>query len=63
LLKKLFDNYDLAERPVEFDSDTVEVVVGMSLQQIVELDEKMQILRCSGWMDYVSVFFNILIQN
>lgn len=54
LLQKLFADYDPLERPVENESQSLEVKVGMAIQQVVDLDEKMQVLRSSGWMDYVS---------
>jgi hypothetical protein len=55
LFEKLFADYDINERPVENESDSVGVVVGMSLQQILDLDEKEQVLKCNGWMDYVRI--------
>lgn len=51
LLKKLFhSNYDKNERPVVNDSDTVTVVFGLTLNQIVDVDEKNQILTTSAWV-------------
>ena len=42
LLKKLFENYDPTERPVQDDSKNMLVSVGLSIQQIVEIDAKKQ---------------------
>jgi len=53
LLDKLFSNYDRTERPVEDDKDVLNVEIGMVLQQIVDLDEKQQMLIFSGWLDMV----------
>ncbi len=36
-MSKLFSNYDPTERPVEFDNENLNVSVGISIQQIVEL--------------------------
>ena len=58
LLKKLFENYDPTERPVQDDSKNMLVSVGLSIQQIVEIDEKTQTLIFSGWLDMVN--FSIL---
>jgi hypothetical protein len=54
LLKKLFENYDPTERPVQDDSKNMLVSVGLSIQQIVEIDEKTQTLIFSGWLDMVN---------
>ena len=55
LLDKLFETYDSSERPVTNEEDKVGVVVGLSIQQIVDIDEKQQIIIFSGWLDMVSV--------
>ncbi len=54
LLEKLFQAYDASERPVTNEEDKVEVAVGLSIQQIVDIDEKQQIIIFSGWLDMVS---------
>ena len=61
LLDKLFSTYDSSERPVTNEEDKVEVHVGLSIQQIVDIDEKQQIIIFSGWLDMVS--FQITGQN
>lgn len=37
LLKKLFENYDKQERPVANDNDPVDVVLGLTLNQIIDV--------------------------
>ncbi len=37
LLRKLFENYNPLERPVEDESQTLNVSLGLALQQIVEV--------------------------
>ncbi len=59
-MKKLFADYDPLERPVENEYESLEVKVGMAIQQVVDLDEKMQVLRSSGWMDYVSHYTKVI---
>jgi hypothetical protein len=61
LLEKLFKNYDASERPVYDETQPLNVSVGMSLQQIVDVDEKKQTIIFSGWLDLViavCLFFN-----
>ena len=42
LLKKLFSTYDTTERPVTHEHDNLDVSIGLSIQQIVDIDEKKQ---------------------
>lgn len=51
LLQKLFSSYDPTERPVENDNENLNISIGIAIQQIVELDEKQQMLVFSGWLD------------
>lgn len=37
LLRKLFENYNPFERPAEFENQTLDVKLGMALQQIVDV--------------------------
>ena len=37
LLTNLFKNYNPLERPVENDADSLDVLVGLSIQQIVDI--------------------------
>jgi len=65
LLQKLFSSYELSERPVLNESETLNVSVGLSLIQIVDVDEKKQIVTISGWLDLVKLLFifNFFSQN
>jgi len=53
LLNKLFSNYNPSEVPVVKDGEVLNVSISLSLQQIVDLDEKQQMLVFSGWLDIV----------
>ncbi|KAM7450867.1 hypothetical protein ABFA07_001558 [Porites harrisoni] len=60
LLKKIFHpNYNLNERPAVNDSDAVTVILGLTLNQIVDVDEKNQILTTSAWVR--QIWFNPLL--
>ena len=57
LIKHMLDNYDkvgLIGRPVLNTSDTVNVSHGLALIQIMDLDEKNQVLTTNCWNRYVS---------
>ncbi len=43
LLKKIFEGYNPLERPVDDESQTLNVSLGFALQQIVDVDEKKQV--------------------
>jgi hypothetical protein len=53
LLNYLFENYDASERPVENENEGLDVSINLSVQQIVDVDEKKQIIIFSGWLDMV----------
>ena len=59
LLEKLFKNYDPLERPVSNDNETLDVYVGLAVQQIVDIDEKKQTLVFSGWLDMSWTDYNL----
>lgn len=59
LLHKLFSSYDQGEVPVSRDDETLNVSISLSLQQIVDLDEKQQMLIFSGWLDIVRTKHNL----
>ncbi|CAF0709115.1 unnamed protein product [Brachionus calyciflorus] len=59
LLDKLFKNYDPNERPVLDDIDTLNVSVGLAIQQIVDVDEKKQTIVFSGWLDMTWTDYNL----
>ncbi len=52
LLTKLLEDYQIYERPVLHESKPVELVFGISLQQIIDLDERNQLLKSLLWLDY-----------
>ena len=57
LLRKLFENYDKKERPAKIDTDPVNVGFLVFLRQIIDVEEKLQILQSNlwlslGWFDY-----------
>ncbi|GAB1606017.1 neuronal acetylcholine receptor subunit alpha-10-like [Argonauta hians] len=51
LLYKLMDNYDNSVRPVMKASSPVVVHLGITLTQIMDIDEKNQILTSNVWLD------------
>ncbi len=55
LLLKLFENYDPLERPSSKDSESLKVEVGISMQSIVDVDEKKQTIISNGWLDMVGI--------
>ncbi|KAG8038998.1 hypothetical protein G9C98_003305 [Cotesia typhae] len=54
LLKDLLDKYNTLERPVANESEALEVKFGITLQQIIDVDEKNQILTTNAWLKLVS---------
>ena len=57
LIKTLLDNYQdvgVVGRPVVNQSETINVSYGIGLIQIIDLDEKNQILTTNVWCRYVS---------
>ncbi|XP_044210651.1 neuronal acetylcholine receptor subunit alpha-7-like [Thunnus albacares] len=50
LYKDLMSDYDPLERPVSDESQTVTVELGLSLMQIMDLDEKNQVLTTKLWL-------------
>ena len=59
LLDYLFQDYNRMERPSLNDSESLKVELGLSMQQIVDVDEKKQIIISSGWLDMVYVFYQV----
>ncbi|CAL1530224.1 unnamed protein product [Lymnaea stagnalis] len=51
LFYKLFEGYDPNTRPVYNASDPVKVLIGITLTQIFDLDEKNQVLTTNVWLD------------
>ncbi|KAK2169881.1 hypothetical protein LSH36_6g07005, partial [Paralvinella palmiformis] len=57
LIKHLLDNYERVGkvgRPVFNTTDTITVQYGLALIQILDLDEKNQVLTTNCWSRYVS---------
>ena len=58
LIKYLLDNYEtvgVIGRPVFNTSETIKVNYGLALIQILDLDEKNQVLTTNVWSRYVSI--------
>ena len=58
LIKYLLDNYERVGkvgRPVHNTSQTILVRYGLALIQILDLDEKNQVLTTNCWSRYVSI--------
>ncbi|XP_062256334.1 neuronal acetylcholine receptor subunit alpha-7a [Platichthys flesus] len=50
LLKELFTSYNRLERPVLNDSQPLTVSIGLNLMQILDVDEKNQVLTTNIWL-------------
>ena len=58
LIKRLLSNYEnvgVVGRPVRNTSETITVSFGLALIQILDLDEKNQILNTNVWSRYVRI--------
>ncbi|XP_018566636.1 neuronal acetylcholine receptor subunit alpha-7 isoform X2 [Anoplophora glabripennis] len=51
LLNNLLSSYNVLERPVANESEPLEVKFGLTLQQIIDVDEKNQILTTNAWLN------------
>ncbi|XP_071440774.1 neuronal acetylcholine receptor subunit alpha-7-like isoform X9 [Hetaerina americana] len=51
LLNYLLSTYNTLERPVSNESEPLEVKFGLTLQQIIDVDEKNQILTTNAWLN------------
>ncbi|KAI8792697.1 acetylcholine receptor subunit alpha-L1 isoform X1, partial [Biomphalaria glabrata] len=51
LLKALTTNYDPAVRPVYNSKQAVLIRLGITLTQIIDVDEKNQVLTTNVWLD------------
>ena len=61
LIKDLLDNYaeiGIVGRPVKNTSATITVDFGLALIQILDLDEKNQILNTNVWSRYVCILYS-----
>ena len=66
LIKHLLDNYKKVGkvgRPVYNTSATVSVEYGVALVQILDLDEKNQVLTTNVWSRYVSAVLQVSIRT
>ncbi|XP_074787719.1 neuronal acetylcholine receptor subunit beta-3 isoform X4 [Athene noctua] len=50
LLKHLFQGYQKWVRPVENSSDTIKVLFGLKISQLVDVDEKNQLMTTNVWL-------------
>jgi len=60
LIKYLLNNYEkvgVVGRPVLNQSQTIHVNYGLALIQILDLDEKNQVLTTNVWSRYVSALY------
>jgi nicotinic acetylcholine receptor alpha-10 len=62
LLEHLFKNYDSLERPVQNENESLNVSINLSVQQIVDVDEKKQTIIFSGWLDMV-IYDDFILKN
>ena len=54
LYNDLLKNYNHLERPVANSSLPLEVKIRVVLQQIIDVDEKNQVIQLNTWLKYVS---------
>lgn len=54
LLNALLDGYNTLERPVVNESDPIQISFGLTLMQIIDVDEKNQMLVTNIWLKLVS---------
>ena len=54
------ENYQQYERPVLDESDPVELQFGIDLQQIIDLDERNQLLQTNMWLTYNWIDANLV---
>ncbi|KYN41833.1 Neuronal acetylcholine receptor subunit alpha-7 [Trachymyrmex septentrionalis] len=59
LLNHLLANYNTLERPVANESEPLEVRFGITLQQIIDVDEKNQILTTNAWLKLEWTDYNL----
>lgn len=55
LLHDLLDQYNTLERPVVNESDPLQISFGLTLMQIIDVDEKNQMLVTNIWLKLVSI--------
>ena len=52
LLDDLLKPYQIYERPVADEDHAIKLQFGISLQQIIDLDERNQLLKSNMWLEY-----------
>lgn len=64
LIKYLMSNYESSVRPVENASRPLEVLYDVSLHQIIDVDEKNQVLKWNAYevkyLDFQELYFIII---
>lgn len=66
LIKFLLDRYDQygrVGRPVTNTTDSINVEFGLSLIQILNVDERNQVLETNVWCKYVSIYYVYIIRK
>uniref|UniRef100_A0A8D0L4G7 Acetylcholine receptor subunit alpha n=1 Tax=Sphenodon punctatus TaxID=8508 RepID=A0A8D0L4G7_SPHPU len=58
LFKHLFQDYQRWVRPVEWLNDTIKVKFGLAITQLVDVDEKNQLMTTNVWLKQVKYFFS-----
>jgi nicotinic acetylcholine receptor len=51
LLNDLLEHYNTLERPVYNESEPLQLLFGLTLQQIIDVDEKNQLLTTNVWLN------------
>ncbi|CAI5447835.1 unnamed protein product [Caenorhabditis angaria] len=59
LYNLLLEDYEPLERPVENSSDAVKVKMGLVLQQIVDVDEKNQVVDVNAWLKFSWIDYSL----
>ena len=60
LLNNLMENYQKYERPVADETSPVNLNFTLSLQQIIDLDERNQLLITNLWLNYIWTDVNLI---
>ena len=56
LYRDLLAQYDPLVRPTQNESQPVDVLLSMDLQQVIDIDEKSQIMYANVWLKMVRLF-------
>lgn len=60
LLRHLMSNYDRAVRPSRNASEALDITFGLALTQIIDVDERNQILTTNCWMNQMWTDYNLV---